>query len=305
MKRLLCCLFILCIVLCGCTEGGPGASSSSVVSLSFDEWVKEEYGDPNQIKMFSIDDYKYTLAEFNDVLDGLNEAYSSDGTTPDSFKVLAGYRSKPFDPVGTHADAKKLFWQVCEEQGFAAEQMKAAEHAVIVSYDNKNEIWRVDYIFNGFDGSFTFIVGADGKFYYFAEYNDGDDDNCRLFVNGKDISDDNYVYMSHLYKHTGVPMVSILEELGAKVRWQSDTTADIYINDEKYILDTSENTLQKPGSDWNYINILPGTKNGYEYTMVDGEYTVDGSYLAWFLKSIGINMDIDYEESVITVTSQK
>lgn len=75
---------------------------------------------------------------------------------------------------------------------------------------------------------------------------EGDKDmnkNCKLIVNGKDITSGNYVKLNYEYHYAELPLTLVMKALGAKVEWQSNTTAMITFGGKDYILDTTKDSL--------------------------------------------------------------
>ena len=86
---------------------------------------------------------------------------------------------------------------------------------------------------------------------------------AKLIVNGKDISDENYIM--YVQKSDGetsyyeLPFVSILKELGYSVNWENETTAKISKDgDSQYTLRAHAASLVKEGRNWDLILFIGG-----------------------------------------------
>ena len=62
----------------------------------------------------------------------------------------------------------------------------------------------------------------------------------KLIVNGEEIG---YVKYNEEYNYAEIPIVVVLEKLGAEMKWQSATTVRILLGDSEYMLYTSAGTM--------------------------------------------------------------
>ena len=129
--------------------------------------------------------------------------------------------------------------------------------------------------------------------------------NCNLFVNGIDISNHEYVYLHYAdnagYSFAELPLISIMEALGATVKWESETTAKILYDNKVYILDTSVFTLIEEKSKNDLFMLPPGTVSYYRFRCVDDELLLPDSAAYYILKEMGVQISIDYNNSAIYV----
>lgn len=124
--------------------------------------------------------------------------------------------------------------------------------------------------------------------------------NCNLFVNGTDISTENYVYLNCEDHYAKLPLTAIMKALGATVQWKNETIAQITYNGTSYILDTSKNTLVEKDKSFDFIELPPGTSHGFAQ-MIGNEFVLDSISIREFLTSIGATINIDYENSIIYI----
>ena len=129
--------------------------------------------------------------------------------------------------------------------------------------------------------------------------------NYKLIVAGRDITRGSNITSQNIigiFKDMYLPFTAILKCYGAQVNWITDTVAEITCNDSKYILDLSDQTLVKEGSNGNYIIPAPGSTL---YTKAAGkELYIDSLNLRCVLKFIGINVRIEIDHQNKTVTIQ-
>lgn len=134
--------------------------------------------------------------------------------------------------------------------------------------------------------------------------------NCRLIVKGKDITDSTYVWLvddpnyipnrGRPQYRAALPVVAIMEALGARVQWNGNTTATITYNGEKYFLDIAKSSL-KIGTDELLIG-APGGKAIIQDRVLDREIIVDEIMLLRFFQINGINhIRIDEEKMIINI----
>ena len=124
-----------------------------------------------------------------------------------------------------------------------------------------------------------------------------------LIVNGQDITKGNTIEVHKNYGYTLVPFTSVLETLGAEVKWNSDTLAEVDFNGAKYCLDTEAVTLIIEGDseEFNYFYSMAG---GYLYhKTMEKEILLDANWLCCTLAMMGVDMvdDIDYQNHRITI----
>ena len=132
----------------------------------------------------------------------------------------------------------------------------------------------------------------------------GNHSNYKLIVAGRDITQGSNITFQNIigiFKDMYLPFTAILKGYGAKVYWVSDTVAEITCNGSKYILDLSDQTMVKEGSNGNYIIPAPGSTL---YTKTAGkELLIDSLNLRCILKFMGIDtqVSIDHQSKTITI----
>jgi hypothetical protein len=125
--------------------------------------------------------------------------------------------------------------------------------------------------------------------------------NCRLIVNGRDITSETYVRINYEYQNAELPIIAILKEFGAEVEWKDQTIVNITYKGYDFVLDTVKGTFTQVGDDLNAFEIPPGTKHAVSYRIGD-EFVIDNNS-SWDLivNFMGAKIDIDYEAGVIEI----
>ena len=123
--------------------------------------------------------------------------------------------------------------------------------------------------------------------------------NCRLVVNGEDITSGNYVMITQ--DDVYLPFTAILEALGAEVLWQSDTTAKISYDGKKYLLTTTDCSLIEEGGDFNFLLIPPG--GIHRYWTIENEFVVDDTMMqsVFILMEKDIRVRFSSKEKVVNI----
>ena len=117
--------------------------------------------------------------------------------------------------------------------------------------------------------------------------------NCTLLVNGKDITHKTYVRMDKETGVTEVPLLAMLSELGAKYYWQNEHVVVITYEEEKYIMDITEDE---------FGIYLGGPLDGVVRKMVGNEIVMDSPSVAAVVYPLtGMCVDPNYETGVISV----
>ena len=137
-----------------------------------------------------------------------------------------------------------------------------------------------------------------------SKTNTGDDkmdNNCKLIVKGKDITAGNHVKLNYEKKYAELPLTAVIKELGAKVEWQSKTTAKITFGGKVYILDTTKKSLLADGSTFNLIIPAPGSTLYCQ--AIDNEFILDSVNLKSVVLMMGttIMIKIDYEKANVSI----
>lgn len=128
--------------------------------------------------------------------------------------------------------------------------------------------------------------------------------NCRLIIDGKDITTDNYVYMNHEARYVLLPFEAVLEGLGAKFKWETETKATITYQGDQYVLETDKNSVvtsthQFAPKGFNLIRLSGATNNIYQ--MIEGTYYIAHDTLSYLMYWMWAGIQVDYEEATVTV----
>jgi len=161
-----------------------------------------------------------------------------------------------------------------------------------VEVDQENYFITIDEMYNINEETNVYRIYNHSEYYEKFKVKDG-----KLIVNGKDITSDNYIKIH--YRYAEFPLVETIKALGAKVEWQSKTTALVTYNNKKYIIDTIEYSFAEIGSIDNIIETPPG---GYSFYQVIGDdFILDSDLMKYVVNYMGANINIDYENLTITI----
>lgn len=123
--------------------------------------------------------------------------------------------------------------------------------------------------------------------------------NCKLIIQGVDISNDCYVYLCDAEefgaeKYAQIPLTAIIRQLGGTVSWEDSDRVSLLIGGKSYIFDYSEWTLALSDEDsCNYLAPPPGTQYGLGGEIIENEILIDSNILTTFFHAIGYRMRID------------
>lgn len=126
--------------------------------------------------------------------------------------------------------------------------------------------------------------------------------NCKLIVDGKDITEGNYVYINHEQSNAELPVIAIVKALGGKVEWlpckpypiKDRCIVAITLNGATAKYDTS-------ASDFG-IGFLTGV-SGLARKVMGNEVIIDSRTLdSYFYHVFQTVIRVDYKDSVIYVT---
>lgn len=118
--------------------------------------------------------------------------------------------------------------------------------------------------------------------------------NCSLFVEGKELSHLHYVRINHQDNNTEIPIIAVLEQLGASVLWKDKNEVTIEYNGNCTTIDTLEDDFGIP--------IPPGT-TGAVRQIVNNEIIFDGWSVRGLLRNLmGAEIIVDYDSSIINIT---
>lgn len=125
--------------------------------------------------------------------------------------------------------------------------------------------------------------------------------HAALIVDGKDITSENIASINYEKQYAQLPLLAILEALGGKTEWVDEEKVTIVFHDTTYILNPTQNTLQKEGDSFNIIAIPPGTRHGGYYEICGEEFMIDSNCLDHFLYLLGARIAIDYDRALVTI----
>lgn len=118
--------------------------------------------------------------------------------------------------------------------------------------------------------------------------------NCKLIVNGKELSSKHYIYLHKESQNIELPITAIFKALGAEVKWQGKTVI-ITHNNETLTLDTEEvdfGLLVPPGSRFCVRKV------------VDSDIIIDRTTAAGILyHGMGANIKVNYDEKTVEITN--
>ena len=119
--------------------------------------------------------------------------------------------------------------------------------------------------------------------------------NCKLLVNGKDITNGKNVKINYEYQNTELPLLAILKELGADVQWEDNSRVIVTFEKIKVDIDTTKDDFGIP--------IPPGTSNAIRY-IINNELQIDGTSVQGLLLNIfRTTINVDYEAGIIYINS--
>jgi hypothetical protein len=123
--------------------------------------------------------------------------------------------------------------------------------------------------------------------------------DCRLIVNGKDITAGNYVVLNQ--EDAELPFTAIMKELGAKIDWKNKTQGLMFFNHKIYILDTENCSLLDKEKGWDCLLTPPG--GFHPHKLVGVELIIGSARLntAFQLMDTEWIVNIDYDKKVITI----
>lgn len=138
--------------------------------------------------------------------------------------------------------------------------------------------------------------------------NSGDDNMdaaYKLVVKGKEIAVSNHIKLNYEHQYAELPLTAIMKELGARVEWQSKTTAKITFNGKDFILDTTKGSLVEMGKTFNVLVVAPGSKHGTFYRVVNNEFIIDSDSAKLLLINImGVKISVDYDYRIVNINTK-
>ena len=124
-----------------------------------------------------------------------------------------------------------------------------------------------------------------------------------LIVFGESFSQSDliHVYYEGQSINAKLPVVIILEALGAEIKQNSDSVVKFRYNGADYILDIQAVSVVEEGSNWNLIMPAPGGTMRYE--ILENELLLDYISIETLLYGLGsdICIKVDYDNYVVTL----
>ena len=116
---------------------------------------------------------------------------------------------------------------------------------------------------------------------------------AKLIVNGKDITEGNYVYINVEKEQAEVPLLAIVKELGAEVEWIDENIVEISYEDKSKQIDKNDKFLG--------IMIAPGGKPAVR-KQIDNDFVYNSGAIfsllrAWF----NADITVDYKKMIVEV----
>lgn len=125
--------------------------------------------------------------------------------------------------------------------------------------------------------------------------------DCKLLVKGNKVTSENPPKL--YYNYADLPLIAVMEALGAQVNRRSETSTEIVFNDKTYLLNTYERTFYEAGNKTdNLLNKVDGGST-FVYS-VGNELMVDNTTLCSVLSDMGekITVKFDTENKVVAIT---
>lgn len=122
-----------------------------------------------------------------------------------------------------------------------------------------------------------------------------------LVVNGVNVPTAHSITIHTDERYAELPLVTIMEALGATVEWLDSHNAVITYNQTVYALNAMDNSLCEVGKVTNYIALPPGTTHGGCYRLEDQEFYVDSDSIIYFLSKLKLALSISYAECTVHI----
>jgi len=122
----------------------------------------------------------------------------------------------------------------------------------------------------------------------------------KLFINGKDITEGNYVKVH--YSGAYIPFRAIMENLGAKIDWDTENNeALLNCNGKGYILETETFSLVEVGTSVNILILPPG---GYYYCqIINDRIIMNDQAMQTIIRLMEAKINVNYDELAININN--
>lgn len=115
--------------------------------------------------------------------------------------------------------------------------------------------------------------------------------NCRLIVKGKDITEGNYVRIIEEHQMAEIPLTAVMKELGAEVEWKGKKVT-ITHNGYQRVIDTTQQAFGMP---------RPPCSAYCCRKMIDGEVVIDSVSAGGMIRWMGAQISINVDEKIIEI----
>ena len=134
-----------------------------------------------------------------------------------------------------------------------------------------------------------------------SEENPPRDTQKILIVNGQSLAAASHMIFTS--DSAMVPLVEVLEVLGAEIQWVNNYTANIIVKEKQYSLNTETGVLIKEENQANCF--LPAPGSSVHYQVVDGVFLLDHITMRTVLMIMGsmVSVDVNYENNTVVITS--
>lgn len=126
------------------------------------------------------------------------------------------------------------------------------------------------------------------------------ENNCILVVKGEDITAKTYVHLYEEAHYAELPLVAIMNTLGATIEWKSDILSTILYEGKTYLLNIDECTLVVQGGSINILTTPPGGER--HYRTMEKELIVDSVTIRGLFHIIGVTLSLDYDSKLIEIS---
>ena len=116
---------------------------------------------------------------------------------------------------------------------------------------------------------------------------------AKLVVNGKDITEGNYVYINVEKEQAEVPLLAIVKELGAEVVWIDENIVEISYEDKSFQIDKNDKYLG--------FMIAPGGKPAVR-KQIDNDFVYNSGAILSLLRTwFNADITVDYKKMIVEV----
>lgn len=101
-----------------------------------------------------------------------------------------------------------------------------------------------------------------------------------------------------------LPLIEVLECLGAEVIWHNNFIADIIVKEKHYVFNMEEISLVEDGKTFNLLEAPPGGTSCYK--VMDKELLLSDNIMAsaFYLMDIRVIVHVDYKAATVTISNR-